>query len=1283
MSIEQTKLFKDSIETPILRTNEVKAQQIQGNVIMQGYSLHDILFTDENAHRKIDVSELIEQKNIRYAAEQIYSFYMGTTEYRGKAIEAIHLRRDGNNGSAASLSNEVYLYADCYDENGNLIDTVFSENKTMQSGNDMVTTWIFNPHIYIHDNFKQIKFYCSTVKGERQHIFDSKRVNIRSRSIRYKNQPPNVNGNPMPSDDWKTYDQADQKAFTTDFAFTINYRQLGFIKHMENFDIHLSEDKSNLLNSIPTISQELENHKNDQTVHVTEKQKEALNNLILLENKVGFHIANQRIHVTEEDKDKWNNKLDQKNIYDFLGVSQENDKVFSTLKQGFVTDDGGKCDALCIQYSKQHFTTGKISKIQVPYVGGKNTTSYLCVQVYKEGDDENNNKPFSECVFSSNTVTQDNSGEQHEGGYVISEFLFDNLILPTDYRFVRLIFATNNTESPNPITGSNCTAMRVKIVTQQSNPQGWGDWDDDDCILFVGTNSTRNWYGFTNVIQPKPIYKNIADIETTIADLHSDLSSHKSLDIHVTQDDKNNWNNKLSEINPGDNIHVDGTTVSVITVDQISKNDSTIPTSKAIYDELYETITFNNKNSFNTSSDSIGTAVLSRKHFIQGIIDKITLPHDNNTQSTNQGGYLVIQTFDESNNQLSIDYSIEQQIYDTSKSKYEFTFDNVILPQNYSKVHLSIVQDKSTIPAIDSTNNKQFRVNCLTKSNNKDEVIVFEQDDDCRVYWRTDTDNVLPNGGNYIINFEVEYHKNKFSQQVIKENDILDKVFDYEKIDEIKYSTTDYIPQGLSEAEDSCQKIQITLDESIKQNNVKLSKVGLVRHNTNGSYNTRYYLTIRAWDKITNQVYKFYSTDSHYQSQGKIVEWNFDNVNFTDNLKDEIVIGFVTAPKDSNDFVSGTPIRIGTWTNSGSKWYKENWKVSWNNSWQNVSPNVVLKFLKTNPSINSQFEEIKDDIEIINGNISSHLKSDTHLTQDDKLLLNEIDNKIIEFDEHISSGTHLTNEINVEINKISSIKFKLDQHIDSNQSSHVSSEDRTNWNDKVSSSQFANLTTNYNNLTTKYNNLTTILNNSLADIEIFTTLDSGAYKVSSSGKCNATGIQLSREHFVTGSLKALEIYNLNGISAENIRLCAIVFHHGEDENSPKTIDDCIFSTNTCTQVETNNPGSMVFRFNNLELPDDYEFVRFLFARGTDVVPAHNDANTVIQARVQVLAQNIDGNANFTESPDDECKTLHISSTSNWYPYVRAIKTTLAYGGILQLVNRISALESRVSELEKS
>ena len=133
----------------------------------------------------------------------------------------------------------------------------------------------------------------------------------------------------------------------------------------------------------------------------------------------------------------------------------------------------------------------------------------------------------------------------------------------------------------------------------------------------------------------------------------------------------------------------------------------------------------------------------------------------------------------------------------------------------------------------------------------------------------------------------------------------------------------------------------------------------------------------------------------------------------------------------------------------------------------------------------------------------------------------------------------------------------------------------------------------------------------MADIEIFTTLDSGAYKVSSSGKCNATGIQLSREHFVTGSIKALEIYNLNGISAENIRLCAIVFHHGEDENSPKTIDDCIFSTNTCTQVETNNPGSMVFRFNNLELPDDYEFVRFLFARGTDVVPAHNDANTVI------------------------------------------------------------------------
>jgi hypothetical protein len=257
---------------------------------------------------------------------------------------------------------------------------------------------------------------------------------------------------------------------------------------------------------------------------------------------------------------------------------------------------------------------------------------------------------------------------------------------------------------------------------------------------------------------------------------------------------------------------------------------------------------------------------------------------------------------------------------------------------------------------------------------------------------------------------------------------------------------------------------------------------------------------------------------------------------------------------------------------------------------------------------------------------------------------------------------------NVSNNNIILLESKVDDHI--GDGTHLNSDNKA---------QIAKVP----DLITKYNNVTTILNNSLPDIETFSTLDSGNYVIKTGGKSNATGVQLSREHFTTGSIKVVEICHIDGINAPDIRLCAIVFNHGEDENTPKTLDDCIFSVNTQTQT-SGVGGSMCFRFNNLELPDDYEFVRFLFAKGDTVIPVHNDSNTVIEARVQVLAPKEQGSGGeYAESPDDECKVMHISSTSNWYPHVRVMKTVLGYSDIVSLLNRISALESRVSKLENS
>ena len=303
--------------------------------------------------------------------------------------------------------------------------------------------------------------------------------------------------------------------------------------------------------------------------------------------------------------------------------------------------------------------------------------------------------------------------------------------------------------------------------------------------------------------------------------------------------------------------------------------------------------------------------------------------------------------------------------------------------------------------------------------------------------------------------------------------------------------------------------------------------------------------------------------------------------------------------------------------------------------------------------------------------------------------------------EHINqSGLHTSSDL----------QNKWNNHVDDD-TIHVTAAEKEKWNthigddthltaeQKTTIGKVSGIENNVINLTTKYNDITEILNNWSPDIETFSTLDSGAYVIKSGGKSNATGVQLSREHFTTGSIKMIQIYHSDGMNVTNdIRLCAIVYNHGETESTQKTIDDCIFSTNTQSQM-SGVGGCMCFKFNDLELPNDYEFVRFIFADATKyvigtnisnethVIPVHTDANTIVEARVQILAPKVAGTeGEYIESPDDDCKTLHKSGSpawSNWYPHVRAVKTVAGFSQIISLINRVSQLEARVNELEKS
>ena len=282
-------------------------------------------------------------------------------------------------------------------------------------------------------------------------------------------------------------------------------------------------------------------------------------------------------------------------------------------------------------------------------------------------------------------------------------------------------------------------------------------------------------------------------------------------DIHVTAEDKERWNNIVIPdqivYTEGNNIAIsDENAISVLTTDVIDESDM-IPTSKAVYDAFFENKSFNNFNSsiYTEKADTAGTVVLSKKHFISGgRITKVTVPHGTTTGQygdldNGDPGYLVIDVFEE-NNSFAEGYDKNNPTYRYRSDNYyayrnlfydghyEWTFNNTncIIPDNYKAVHLSIVIEENDVAnvGVGSSANARFRINCLAKNGDREEGVVYEEDDECCLYWNGST-----SGANRVAIVEVEYKVDKLAN--LSQN---------EKYDEHLSNTTIHITEEDKEA---------------------------------------------------------------------------------------------------------------------------------------------------------------------------------------------------------------------------------------------------------------------------------------------------------------------------------------------------------------------------------------------------------------------------------------------------------------------------------------------------
>lgn len=181
-------------------------------------------------------------------------------------------------------------------------------------------------------------------------------------------------------------------------------------------------------------------HIADET-HLTDGQISAIQGVI-----DGNYVTNETAQnfVTKEELDNIKTK---EQYYD----------TWTNLIDGDILDKAG---VHSFQLAKDDFVTGKIDRIEIPYLKGQNTNGYLCVQFF----DSSNNVIAT--YYSNNKQKQDKTGDNDRG---LCEFEFNTFETPETYSHVRFAMVQYSWTVP---TGNSGLQFRI-IPIKRNNTFTW------------------------------------------------------------------------------------------------------------------------------------------------------------------------------------------------------------------------------------------------------------------------------------------------------------------------------------------------------------------------------------------------------------------------------------------------------------------------------------------------------------------------------------------------------------------------------------------------------------------------------------------------------------------------------------------------------------------------------------------------------------------------------------------------------------------------------------------
>lgn len=551
------------------------------------------------------------------SAARIHFFYMGCENFYGSLLKSISIPRPQSGfplqDTDTAHIQPVWLYGDCYDENGELVDTIVSETSAQQLDDEFVTTWTFNNRV--RGYWKKIKFGISLTETPTD---EDRNPPIKSRILLCQtiNKALSAGG-------WGIINQDN----VNDSDKTLNF-QIGVFNelntnikgHIENTEIHVTQaDKdrwdrgnnvevvqltagdfiditnnaisvntssslSNSTNTVPTTAA-VYAHSSNNSLHVTSSLTSEVAKISTLQTTVSNHIGDGS-HLTDSQKNSINQistinsnltELTSKvselesSVADNSEVEAINETLnidsgeyyrysFDTPISSDYANDKENLATQMIRFGKLHFPTGRITEIELPYEYGKsNLTVYLAVQVVKKDESKDVVKTAAETVYSSNAQSQSYRAKG------TSVFKFDNLIIPDDYQYVRLAFVPNTSTVPT-YNGSNCTTYGITVVDLVS--------DTDSCRLI--TDGFESRYGVQCRVKYAKSYviqqlgSEITNVESNVTAVDSKITNHIGDASHLTDAQKTSIS-QISTISSDLNTHKTNGGTLHVTSDEKSK----------------------------------------------------------------------------------------------------------------------------------------------------------------------------------------------------------------------------------------------------------------------------------------------------------------------------------------------------------------------------------------------------------------------------------------------------------------------------------------------------------------------------------------------------------------------------------------------------------------------------------------------------------------------------------------------------------------------------------------